>query len=188
MCTSPIEIYTRRTSSPYSKVGVHTVPCGKCVQCSSRSQNDWRFRLIQETLAHPKAIFGTLTYSPGNVPEMVDLDTGESFPTVFAPDVQKWIHRSVMRLCRAGIDNPRYFVCSEYGTSTFRPHYHFIWWNVSRLDFIECLQDWEKRFGFTQCSDIDVAKAAGAAVYVSKYAIKGQFEVSEKSTALVRCL
>lgn len=177
MCLHPLEIYTRRTSSPYSKVGVHLVPCGKCVQCSNRSQNDWRFRLIQETLSHPKAIFGTLTYREDEVPVCIDEVTGEATPTVFAPDVSKWIHRSVMRLVRAGIKNPRYFVCSEYGTSTFRPHYHFIWWNVSRFDFVECLQDWQEKFGFTQCSDIDVSKAAAAAVYVSKYAIKGQFEV-----------
>lgn len=177
MCISPITVFVR-SAHPMSRTGSYRVPCGKCVQCVARSQNDWRFRLIQQTLAYPKAIFGTLTYSEENVPLNVDAETGVETPSVFKPDVQKWLHRSAMRLKRSGIEDTSYYLTSEYGTSTHRPHYHFMYWNVSRSEFMDCLKDWESRFGFTQCSDIDVSKVTNAAVYVSKYATKGQFEVS----------
>lgn len=176
MCLSPLTVFVRSSRS-MSKAASYIVPCGKCVQCVSKVQNDWRFRLIQQTYAYPKAIFGTLTYSDDHVPVRVVPETGECANTVFKPHVQKWLHRSCEWLKRHGFEDTSYWLTSEYGTSTFRPHYHFMWWNISKIDFQHCLEDWEEHFGFTQCSDIDVARVASAAIYVSKYSTKGQFEV-----------
>lgn len=177
MCLRPLEVFIR-PMHPFARAGTYTVPCGKCIQCTSRAQNDWRFRLIQQTLSTPKCVFGTLTYKETTLPMLVDKETGECTPTVFKEDVQKWLHRSVMRLTRSGIDEPMYFLASEYGTHTFRPHYHFLFWNVNRMDFEPCLVDWREKYGFEFCTDVDVSKIGAAAVYVSKYALKGQFDVS----------
>ena len=59
----------------YSRVqlrnGGHKViahPCGHCVECAKKYQNDWMLRLDNEATQWRTIMFATLTYSSDNVP------------------------------------------------------------------------------------------------------------------------
>lgn len=100
---------------------IQTVPCGKCLSCLSRRRSSWSFRLNQEMRVSTSAHFLTLTYSDENLPRS---PTG--FPVVVKRDVQLWLKRFRKLLSPFKV---RYFAVSEYGTQTFRPHYHVILFN-----------------------------------------------------------
>lgn len=112
MCTNPQRIrnpkkkYRTGIDSPFI-----TVPCGRCAACLSTKITDWtnRLRLAIER-RHGVAFFVTLTYDEDNNTQNVSKD-----------DVQKFIKRLRHRL-------PPfiYYLVSEYGPTTQRPHYHAI--------------------------------------------------------------
>lgn len=163
----------------YSKVELRTGgfkiiahPCGHCVECVRKYQNDWMLRLEDEASQWKLAMFATLTYSPQNVPyveingENLDRyryffmkrisqlpyskrsryrdDTSGFYDYLFPEriaesgsllvpyadiaDIQKFIKRLRINFKRKeGRDlNLKYFICSEYGDQTLRPHYHII--------------------------------------------------------------
>ena len=75
MCYSPITIETPQ--------GYRKVPCGRCLECLIKYQNDWSNRMLEELKSHNgKAVFFTLTYAENNVPKNylhydIDRTTGE---------------------------------------------------------------------------------------------------------------
>lgn len=147
-------------------------PCGHCVECSKKYQNDWMLRLDDEATQWKTIMFATLTYNNDNVPflkiegENLDNyryffmkrisqlpyknrsryvnDTTGYYDYLFADrvaestsllvpyadirDIQKFIKRVRINFKRhEGRDfKSKYFVCSEYGPDTLRPHYHMI--------------------------------------------------------------
>lgn len=103
------------------------VPCGHCVGCLSRRQDDWTFRLQVEQRYSSSAIFLTLTYDERNVPIYVDSSTGISHHVLSKRDIQLFLKRLRKRYSQYRL---RYFCCGEYGPSTFRPHYHLIVFNL----------------------------------------------------------
>lgn len=158
------------------------VPCGKCVECLKRKQNDWSVRCMEQFKSSKFGCFVTLTYRDDNVPTIVNVDTGERFLSVNKRDVQLWLKRSRIRLANNGYNpsNLKYFITSEYGPRTLRPHYHaFICgFSLDVLEFCGCLNDWREHHGFVsakniKCSDDDVFSCAR---YVGKYCSKGFFE------------
>lgn len=120
MCFSPIRIKTDQGN-------LRDVPCGRCVPCMKRRRDSWTFRLKQELKYSSSAHFITLTYSDDNLPR-----SPAGFPIVSKRDVQLFMKRFRKLI------NPikvRYFLVSEYGTQTFRPHYHIIMFGFpSHLD------------------------------------------------------
>lgn len=69
----------------------------------------------------------------------------------------------------------KYWITSEYGTKTLRPHYHGIFFGVTLKEFKDWfLPLWENRFGFVDCSTFDPLK--GGMLYVSKYCSKGSYD------------
>lgn len=105
------------------------VPCGKCNACLVRQRSEWTYRLQQEMKVNPVAYFVTLTYSPEEVPicTVHDYQTGMDLYSmnVSKHDVQKWLKRLRKVLAPKDI-KLRYYLISEYGPVTFRPHYHAI--------------------------------------------------------------
>lgn len=101
------------------------VPCGKCVKCKQRRSRQWIFRLKQENRASENSYFVTLTYEDEN---LVWADCG--VPTLSKSDFQRYIKR--LRKAQGKISGLklRYFACGEYGSKTFRPHYHALLFNV----------------------------------------------------------
>lgn len=165
MCTRPVTIRnpffskSRRIDRPREYYELNhllgsfiTVPCGKCLECAKKRQNEWFLRLYLHSLKYdPKDIsFITLTYNPHFVPETeeyIDFDTGEYLPsvtTLYKPHFQKFMKK--LRLNWEVLHNPTldprksddrknslfkkcnltYFACGEYGSHTQRSHLHLL--------------------------------------------------------------
>lgn len=101
------------------------VPCGKCEACLHNRKMDWMFRLLQEYRYCESAYFVTLTYDDEHIP----FDKN-GFPCVCKSDVQKFFKRFRKSIYPFKI---RYFLISEYGPKTFRPHYHLLLFDFPKL-------------------------------------------------------
>lgn len=105
------------------EVGLY-VPCGKCLPCRINRRREWTQRLLHESYYASSAYFITLTYDEEHVP--IDENGNEA---VSKEDVQHFIQdlRNYYRDLDICI---RYFIGSEYGPETGRPHYHAIIYNL----------------------------------------------------------
>lgn len=108
------------------------VPCGKCLACRRRRQQDWSFRIQAESneciSKGGSVYFVTLTLDENNLSFKVDEDTGEisSNPTLDPHEIGSFVRKLRKRF---GSESLRYFGCGEYGdhvTDNMRPHYHVI--------------------------------------------------------------
>lgn len=100
MCVNPIFL---------DKAGTF-VPCRKCSECRLQRARDWAVRCYFESLTHEDNCFVTLTYAP-------DFNPG----VLLKSELQKFIKRLRSRFPGVSI---KYFACGEYGSRTFRPHFH----------------------------------------------------------------
>lgn len=112
------------------------IPCRNCPECYAQSRREWISRAVAESQLHDSMIFLTLTYSDDKIPvaEMVDEETGEIFKhhTLRYRDFQLFMKRLRKYLDGRKV---RFMVCGEYGSHTYRPHYHAILFGVSLDDF-----------------------------------------------------
>lgn len=122
------------------------VPCGKCANCLRNKSNDWAFRLYEESQnSSSPPYFITLTYDDEHI---IYNDYG--WPTFSKEHIQKFFkslrHKSSSKLS--------YFLCSEYGAKSFRPHYHLLLFNYNgNPDFIS--QYW--KYGFVSVGNVTPA-------------------------------
>lgn len=179
-CYSPILVPDPRFHS--GKIYMQ-VPCGKCLGCLKSKQNSWSIRVQEQLNQCPNSCFITLTYSDENVPMAFDPESGEVRQSLHRKDFQDWIRRVRDKLrYKFGPDYPKlqYFMCGEYGTKTFRPHYHAIIFGMRQRDFQFALDDWYDNFGFYNCQDIGFSDNDKNAVglYVGKYASKGVYSLN----------
>ncbi|QXP07946.1 MAG: replication initiator protein [Arizlama microvirus] len=100
------------------------VPCGRCPACKARRVSAWSFRLQQEEKNSDNSHFITLTYDTKNLKFS---KTGK--PTLDRRDFQNFI-KSLRRKQPPGFKSVKYYAAGEYGSKTFRPHYHVILFNV----------------------------------------------------------
>ena len=101
-----------------------SVPCGKCAACIVSSANEWRVRLQIEKEHCDNCYFVTLTYSDDTLPIDVFTDSFGAkhiIPYVCKRDCQNFFKRLRKRFENSEI---RYYLVSEYGPTTLRPHYH----------------------------------------------------------------
>lgn len=91
------------------------VPCGKCVFCGASKRSDWALRLFYEGKQHLVKKFVTLTYADCHL----HWKHGQS--QLYKRDIQLWLKR-----IRAANGKVRYFAVGEYGSKTYRPHYHVL--------------------------------------------------------------
>lgn len=91
------------------------VPCGRCAFCCATRRSDWATRLEYEARLHLSKKFITLTYADPHL----TWKHGKS--QLVKSDVQKWFKR--VRKLGYSI---RYYAVGEYGSTTFRPHYHVL--------------------------------------------------------------
>lgn len=147
------------------------VPCGKCEACLARRARDWMIRLREEMKDSSYACFVTLTYDDEHLPRedrkvydwMIDQE-------VIFKDVP--VHRvrdCQLFLKRLRKDNPdvkiRYFLVSEFGPKTLRPHYHVIIFNLSRERCNKAYISSKWKNGFVEVSKVTEGRIA----YVTKY-------------------
>lgn len=199
MCYSPITI-NNKSSYIVDRVSFYsyTVPCGKCLECRSAKISEWQTRISFELDALYKrggtAVFLTLTYNSVHLPH-VTLSTSDDKQTIecFNRDhVLQFLNVvKVYMYKKYGKDSYKYFLVSEYGGTTTRPHYHVIFFlqpQVNWFNFVEkCRQKWTYGFlfpkydarlscyvdSFNHPVEPPVIKSIhGCAKYVSKYITK----------------
>nr|UCS96111.1 MAG: replication initiation protein [Microviridae sp.] len=134
------------------------VPCGRCLACLSNKRQQWAFRLSNENRFSKISYFITLTYDDEHLPMC------RGHPSVSKRDIQLFLKRLRKLIYPATI---RYFICSEYGPKTFRPHYHGIIFCSS--ENCECAEAISRawRMGFVQIGTVSEASIS----YVAKYCV-----------------
>lgn len=176
MCTRPLSVHVSNARGDKW----HVVPCGKCDDCKRRYQNDWSIRLSNECLNWSNVWFITLTYKPSAIPTTVDPLTGQMCHSVNKRHIQNWLKRFRIRYLReyGEVVHLKYFLTSEYGPSTLRPHYHMLLFGLERYDVKDLCNEWNRLYGFTYVKKVKHSNSDSFAVsrYVAKYCAKGTFE------------
>lgn len=146
------------------------LPCGQCIGCRLERSRQWAMRCVHESQLFDVNSFVTLTYDPEHVPGSGSLDYR---------DFQLFMKR----LRKTG-RKARFFMCGEYGSTTWRPHFHACLFNVgfgdrrlyrrmpSGFDLyssVELDALWGK--GFCSVGDVTFESAA----YVARYVVKKVF-------------
>lgn len=174
MCPFSKEI--QRFSKSSGKLERMLVPCGRCLYCLHKKQNQLIYRLCQHNKLYNNAVFVTLTYNNEHYTEDIDLLRRDI--TLFIKRFRKELNDKTFS----------YYLVCERGTLRNRCHFHMlIWWNgcatksfvtalVSKhwvsglrtLTDIKQLLDWNKltSSGFVY---VDGEVNNSVASYVSKY-------------------
>lgn len=125
-----------------------TVPCGQCIGCRLERSRQWANRCLLELQYHDSAYFLTLTYNDDHVPVSYygQADTGECQPSL---TLRKRDFQLFMKRLRKAFpdDKIRFFACGEYGSQTFRPHYHVIVFGL-HLDDLQLFSRSEQGFNY----------------------------------------
>ena len=148
------------------------VPCGKCAACRKNQRFEMGARAALEARESYYNSFLSLTYDDDHLPPDGKLD--KKALQLFIKRLRKYLEPSGVKI--------RYLACGEYGSETFRPHYHiciFGWqppvetlepvgmsnekilWRSSILDLL-----WS--FGFATFEEFDDKAAFYTAGYVLK--------------------
>lgn len=98
----------------YGDGNVYCLPCNKCPSCLKDRAKIWAIRCALESSLYSCSSFVTLTYRQSSLPN----------GGLCKRDLQLFFKR-----LRKVHPNIRYFACGEYGSTTYRPHYHAIIFN-----------------------------------------------------------
>lgn len=147
----------------------------------------WSIRLYHHFRSVGCGVFFTFTYRDDTLPYQTDYSTGDSYPTVDKPSVQAFFKKCRVAYKRGTGKSISYFITSEYGPRTLRPHYHGVIFGISELDFrLYFSSVWEKEFGFTTFSVLSLSRDSLKQFrYVAKYCSKGVFENPRVADGLV---
>lgn len=202
MCLSPIKVRNRKID--YNCLNDKKwlfVPCGKCVQCREQYKQGYLLRAFYEyvgTISHGGCcFFYTLTYDNNHLPKVKisydllasKLPPKNSFvsrhveyvknsfevPCFNKKQVQLFLRALDARINRSYHCGLRYFLTSEYGGKTKRPHYHVLFfidkW-VNKYRFRKLINDtW--LYGFNKPGDnYGLVQNINAIKYVAKYVAK----------------
>lgn len=147
----------------------YSVPCGSCLECLSRHRSEWRQRMFFEAKDNNRMFFVTLTVSPRYM-DYVSIN-GCMRMCVSKRKIQKF-HKRLRRYIyyhhyRIGF---RYFVVSEYGPKTLRPHYHGLYY-VNGKDW-RYFKEIVKKVWYFGFVDVNLCRDKGKSCsYVSNYLI-----------------
>ncbi len=166
-CKVPIRVKNNRKSN--SDFLYNTVPCGKCLDCLKKRATNWSFRLQIEEKFHNIAYFVTLTYSDEYVPVT---EHGEL--TLNKRDLQLFLKRvRKATSCKT----VRYYAVGEYGSTTQRPHYHLILFDVKDTVINAC---WTHPTSKIALGITDIQPVSPASVrYVTNYVCKPRLNDDE---------
>lgn len=121
----------------YTRDSLVPLPCGRCIGCRIDYSRQWANRCMLELGYHDSSYFCTFTYDDEHVPRTFypDPETGEALPalTLKKRDFQLLMKRIRKRF---EADKIRFFMAGEYGSETFRPHYHAIIFGLHLDDLI----------------------------------------------------
>ena len=128
------------------------VPCGKCVGCRLDYSRSWADRCVLEGKSYEFNWFVTLTYDDDHIiTKDRSLLSSKGTLTLYPKDLQDFLKRLRFhwekdhgwskivsdqdpdRVINAGI---RFYAAGEYGSTTFRPHYHILLFNTPIYDLV----------------------------------------------------
>lgn len=155
---------TMKCPTPYKLAGTPQepgilVPCGACGACRANRRVEWSFRLKEELKNSINAKFVTLTYDEKSLPHSDYTDTG----TLVKTDLQKFIKRLRKHQSKITSQKIRYYAVGEYGTTTARPHYHILLFNIDNRTSSNIENIWG--MGHTTISPVNDARLH----YTTKY-------------------
>lgn len=137
-------VYTSHRSAKADKIETDFVeiPCGKCIGCRLQRSREWANKLMLEYDTATRqnfycAWFVTFTYNDKYVPRSYygNNVTGEAEESLTLKKHHMQLY--FKRLRKANPDaRIRFFCCGEYGTNTFRPHYHAIIFGLELNDLV----------------------------------------------------
>lgn len=100
------------------------IPCGKCIGCRLEYSKQWAMRCMLEAKEHESSYFCTFTYNDSLLRSCSGVSpvTGEILEgyTLDKRDLQLFFKRL------REDQKVRYYACGEYGSRSYRPHYHAI--------------------------------------------------------------
>lgn len=141
---------------------VFEVPCGHCVNCKKDRSKAWAFRLMCESHEWSSSIFLTLTYDDLNVPNL-GVPSPPYYASLYPRDLTLFLKRLRKSL---GDRRIKYYACGEYGSNTYRPHYHLIIFGLDFTDESIISEAWSK--GFIKIDPVNVMTVNYVAGYVQK--------------------
>lgn len=114
------------------------LPCRHCVGCRLDKSREWANRIIMEQLYHQESWFLTLTYDDEHLPKSYPVSDAGEIVSVHSTLVKKDFQDFMKRLRFNSGQNIRYYAAGEYGTQTYRPHYHVLLFGL-HLDDLEVI-------------------------------------------------
>lgn len=158
-CLHPFTVDRGDAFTPFGHdVRFFQVPCGHCTACRIQRTSEWSIRLLHELAFYDSSVFLTLTYDDDHIPVS---PTG--YPTLVKRDAQLFLKRLRKALPDRKI---KYFLCGEYGDTTFRPHYHAIMFDVDTKDQEIIDKCWTQ--GFTMLGTVTKDSCKYVTGYVQK--------------------
>jgi len=157
-CLTPfyIDVIDKVSGLP-SKV---LIPCGHCEQCLKKKQADWISRLLVDAFMSLSSFFVTLTYDESHLPfpEGVNIKDVQLFWKTFRK------YNSFGKF--------KYFLVSEYGAISSRPHYHCLLFFNERVEWIPLSRYLERCWtkGTHKIGTVDLASIS----YCAKYCLKSR--------------
>lgn len=119
------------------------IPCGRCIDCRLQYSRQWADRCMFESEYYKdsECWFLTLTYDDDHI---MDIGSDLFAGTLVKTDLSSFLKR-LRRHCEYHdiSDGIRFYACGEYGTKTFRPHYHVILYGLD-LNEYDKLSPWMK--------------------------------------------
>lgn len=140
MCFSPIRIINKsdRIAADGGKPILY-VPCGHCDECLESKKKQYYVRTFAEyqdiqpfvEIGQGMVYFDTFTYNNKNLPLWHGIKV---FNHEHIKLTLKRLRRSLSYDGYPVDGNLRYFICSEYGDDTQRPHYHVLFFVRFKID------------------------------------------------------
>lgn len=162
MCLFPIQLKKEKATQMLNDTyRMQQVPCGTCLECRKLRVNSWFVRLLSELKHCDTAHFVTFTYDEHTIPF-----SENGLMTLDYTDFQKFMKRIRKSYIKKEDKKAVYFLVGEYGSKTYRPHYHAIMFNVPQ-NAIE--KEWTHGF-------VHFGKVEEKSIYYTlKYALKRSF-------------
>ena len=176
-CLSPI--YLKGNVANPIGYRYRAVPCGRCAACLARKRAAWAFRLQQEHKTVSRSFFLTLTYDEDHI-----------YCKGGIPSLSKdHIQRLFKRLRKQGYVF-RYYCVGEYGTHSFRPHYHILFflsaWPSDQGFYDAVVKEWFYGFvGFGTVSERSIGYTTKYQINVVSVKLNPLFETIQKPFALM---